>query len=82
MEAGLKQNKIEALNAASWSFKIIIESLLTPPGKEQQSNFKLKEYQSNLFRTLKFKDIIGNLVSTENINIVKKQWASASSNCT
>lgn len=28
MEAGLKQNRIEALNAASVSFKIITESLL------------------------------------------------------
>jgi hypothetical protein len=31
MEAGLKQNKIEAWNAASGSFKIITETLLGQP---------------------------------------------------
>lgn len=42
MEAGLKQNRIEALNAASWSFKMITESLLKPPEKEHPSHFRPK----------------------------------------
>lgn len=41
MEAGLKQNKIEARSAVSWSFKIITESLLE--GGTEISNSALRE---------------------------------------
>lgn len=37
MEAGLKQNKMEARNAASASFKIITESLLGEKRKQQKT---------------------------------------------
>lgn len=37
MEAGLKQNNIEARNAASLSFKIITESLLEWQNQKQPS---------------------------------------------
>lgn len=43
MEAGLKQNKIEALNAASWSFKITTESLLKWQQKNSDQKFKTQK---------------------------------------